>query len=73
MVLGWSGLMIFVEFLNEMRRPYDFWKSFSLAELLVLLCYIVYGCYTYGLQGQYVLPVAFQGVSSYVWQSIGNG
>ncbi len=73
MVFGWSGLMIFVEFMNEMRRPYEFVKSFCAAEALVMLVYLVYGCYVYGLQGQYTLPVAFQGVSSYTWQSIGNG
>ncbi|ORX40321.1 transmembrane amino acid transporter protein-domain-containing protein [Kockovaella imperatae] len=73
MVFGWSGLMIFVEFMNEMRRPWEFWKSFTLAEGIVLFMYLLYGAYVYGLQGQYTLPVAYQGVSSYVWQSIGNG
>lgn len=73
MVFGWSGLMVFVEFLNEMRNPYEFFKSFSAAQTLVFLVYIVYGSYVYGLQGQYTLPVSFQGVSNYTWQSIGNG
>ena len=59
--------------INEMRRPWEFVKSFTTAEFLVLIVYLVYGAYGYGLQGQYVLPVAFQGVSKYVWQSIGNG
>lgn len=73
MVFGWSGLMIFIEFMNEMRKPYEFVKSFCGAQLLVLIIYLVYGCYVYGFQGQYTLPVAFQGVSNYTWQSIGNG
>ena len=59
--------------MNEMRKPYEFVKSFTFAELLVFIVYLVYGCYVYGLQGQYVLPVAFQGVSKYSWQSVGNG
>lgn len=73
MVFGWSGLMIFIEFMNEMRRPYEFVKSFCFAEALVFVVYIMYGSYVYGFQGQYTLPVAFQGVSNYTWQSIGNG
>ena len=73
MVFGWSGLMIFVEFLNEMRHPWHFWKSFTLAEAIVLTLYLLFGAYVYALQGQYTLPVAYQGVSSYVWQSVGNG
>lgn len=89
MIFGWSGAMVFVEFLNEMRRPYEFWKSFTAAETLVFLVYITYGVYVYAMQGQvrfprsyrglvrsisqYTLPVAFQGVSNYTWQSIGNG
>jgi hypothetical protein len=73
MVFGWSGLMIFCEFMNEMRKPFDFVKSFCFAEALVFVVYIMYGSYVYGFQGQYTLPVAFQGVSDYTWQSIGNG
>lgn len=59
--------------MNEMRHPWHFWKSFTLAEGIVLFMYLLYGTYVYALQGQYTLPVAYQGVSSYVWQSIGNG
>ena len=47
--------------------------SFCFAEALVFVVYIMYGSYVYGFQGQYTLPVAFQGVSNYTWQSIGNG
>jgi hypothetical protein len=65
--------MIFVEFMAEMRRPYQFVRSFTGAETLVAVCYVGYGCYVYAFQGQYTLPVAFQGVSRYTWQSVGNG
>ena len=72
-VFGWSGLMIFVEFMNEMRHPWEFWKSFSFAQLLVVFIYIMNGAYIYAKQGQYTLPVSFQGIPDYVPQSICNG
>jgi hypothetical protein len=30
------------------------------------------GIYVYSFQGQFTLPVAFQGVSHYSWQTVGN-
>lgn len=30
------------------------------------------GLYVYSFQGQFTLPVAFQGVSKYSWQTVGN-
>ena len=59
--------------MNEMRNPFEFARSFGLAEGIVGVIYILYGTYVYALQGQYTLPVAFQGVSKYSWQSVGNG
>lgn len=34
--------------------------------------YVFYGLYVYSFQGQFTLPVAFQGVSKYSWQTVGN-
>ncbi|KAJ7446688.1 transmembrane amino acid transporter protein-domain-containing protein [Mycena latifolia] len=72
MVYAYGGAMIFPEMLAEMRRPMDFWKGMILAQSLIFSAYLVYGAFVYSQQGQFTLPLAFQGVSKYAWQSIGN-
>lgn len=32
----------------------------------------MYGIYVYSFQGQFTLPLAFQGVSKFSWQTVGN-
>ncbi|KAF8313416.1 oligopeptide transporter protein [Clavulina sp. PMI_390] len=72
MVFAYGGAMIFPEMLAEMRRPMDFWKGMCMAQALIYTCYLMYGCYLYGMQGQFTLPLAYQGVSRYAWQTVGN-
>ncbi|TNY22244.1 hypothetical protein DMC30DRAFT_349246 [Rhodotorula diobovata] len=60
------------ELLSEMRRPHDFIRSFALAQAVIMLVYLVYGIYVYALQGQFTLNLAYQGVSKYAWQTVGN-
>jgi len=36
------------------------------------VAYLIYGCFLYGYQGQFTLPLAYQGVSKYGWQTLGN-
>ena len=50
----------------------DFLKAFSIAQALIFTIYIFYGLYVYSFQGQFTLAVAFQGVSKYSWQTVGN-
>lgn len=50
----------------------DFLKAFSIAQALIFTVYLVYGLYVYSFQGQFTLPVAFQGVSRHSWQTVGN-
>jgi hypothetical protein len=64
--------MIFPEFMAEMRHPMDFWKGMICAQTLIMLVYTMYGLYVYSFQGQFTLPLAFQGVSKYSWQTFGN-
>ncbi|KAJ6591532.1 transmembrane amino acid transporter protein-domain-containing protein [Mycena vulgaris] len=71
MVYAYGGAMIFPEMMTEMRRPMDFWKGMILAQALIFSAYLVYGAFIYK-QGQFVLPLAYQGVSKYAWQTIGN-
>ncbi|KAF8722745.1 hypothetical protein AX14_009564 [Amanita brunnescens Koide BX004] len=72
MVLAYAGAMIFPEIMTEMRRPMDFWKCFVLTQIFVVIIYLIYGCFVYAFQGQFTLPLAYQGVSIYAWQTVGN-
>lgn len=42
------------------------------AQLLIFVAYIFYGVFIYCFQGQFTLPVSYQGVSKYAWQTITN-
>ncbi|GAA5932683.1 hypothetical protein JCM1841_006937 [Sporobolomyces salmonicolor] len=72
MVFAYGGAMIFPEIMAEMRRPRDFIKGMAAAQLLIFTCYLLYGVFVYAYQGQYTLALAYQGVSGYAGQTIGN-
>ncbi|KZP01571.1 hypothetical protein CALVIDRAFT_508168 [Calocera viscosa TUFC12733] len=72
MVFAYGGAMIFPEFMAEMRRPMDFWKGMCCAQALIFTCYMLYGVFVYAYQGQYTLAIAYQGVSTYAWQTVNN-
>ncbi|KAF8889927.1 transmembrane amino acid transporter protein-domain-containing protein [Infundibulicybe gibba] len=71
-VFAWGGAMIFPEMMAEMRRPMDFWKGMMCAQALIFAAYLLYGVFIYAFQGQFTLPLAFQGVSRFSWQTVGN-
>lgn len=71
-VYAYGGATIFAQIIAEMRRPMEFLKSFSLAQAIIFTIYVFYGLYVYSFQGQFTLPVAFQGVSHRSWQIVGN-
>jgi len=71
-VFSWGGATLFVELMAEMRRPMDFWKGLTCANLLIYLCYMVYGIFVYCMQGQYAYNVSYQGISPYAWQTVCN-
>ncbi|KAI0094160.1 transmembrane amino acid transporter protein-domain-containing protein [Irpex rosettiformis] len=72
MVFAYGGAMIFPEFMAEMRRPMDFWKAMCCAQLLIGIVYMMFGLFVYSFQGQFTLPLAYQGMSSFAWQTVGN-
>ncbi|KAF8735056.1 hypothetical protein AX14_002816 [Amanita brunnescens Koide BX004] len=72
MVFAYGGAMIFPEIMAEMRRPMDFWKGWAIAQSVIFVVYLLYGCFIYAYQGQFTLPLAYQGVSKYAWQTVGN-
>ncbi|KAF8631468.1 hypothetical protein AX15_002382 [Amanita polypyramis BW_CC] len=71
MVFAYGGAMIFPEIMAEMKRPMDFWKGLVLAQSVIFGAYLLYGCFVYAFQGQFTLPLAYQGVGRYSWQTVG--
>jgi hypothetical protein len=71
-VYAYGGATIFPQIISEMRRPMDFLKAFSIAQALIFTIYVLYGLFVFSYQGQYTLPVAYQGVSKYSFQTAGN-
>lgn len=57
--------MIFPEIISEMRRPKDFLRGMALAQVVIVVVYLLYGIFVYSYQGQYTLALAYQGVSKY--------
>ncbi|KAF9456754.1 oligopeptide transporter protein [Collybia nuda] len=72
MVYAYGGGMIFPEMMAEMKRPMDFWKGMAVAQALIFGAYVTYGAFVYSFQGQFTLPLAYQGVSKFAWQTVGN-
>ncbi|GLB40303.1 putative amino acid transporter [Lyophyllum shimeji] len=72
MVFAYGGAMIFPEMMAEMRRPMDFWKGMVLAQALIFSAYLLFGAFFYAFQGQFTLPLAYQGLSKFAWQTVGN-
>lgn len=62
-VFAYGGATLFNELMAEMRRPYDFWKGFIIAEIFIYVCYLVSGMVVYSAQGQFTFNPAYQGKS----------
>jgi hypothetical protein len=71
-VYAYGGAVMFVEFMAEMRRPMDFWKSMFLAQSVIFCIYLLYGLFVYAYQGQFTVNPANQGISPYNWQTALN-
>jgi amino acid transporter len=61
MTYAYAGANMFVEFMNEMKNPKDFWKSQLCAQITIMFCYILYGALLYHYQGKKntVISVSF--------------
>lgn len=71
-VYSYGGAMLFVEFMAEMKRPFDFWKGMLCAQVFIYFVYMLFGLFVYSYQGQFTLIIAYQGISSYAWQTVAN-
>lgn len=71
-VYSYGGSMMFCEFMSEMRKPSDFWKSLICAQAVIYCCYVTFGMIVYSFQGQFAFNPAMQGLSPYNWQTAVN-
>lgn len=71
-VFSYGGAMLFIEFMSEMRRPFDFWKGMLSAQLFIFIVYLFFGLFVYSQQGQFTYIVSYQGISSFAWQTVAN-
>ncbi|KAJ5489495.1 hypothetical protein N7539_004385 [Penicillium diatomitis] len=72
MVYAYSGAVMFVAFLSEMRRPMDFWKGLLVAQTFITVVYIFFGALIYHFYGQYAYVNVNQTVSPQNIQIVGN-
>lgn len=61
-VYAYSGALLFVAFLSEMRHPMDFWKGALLAQTFIMVVYLIFGAVVYTYIGQYSLSNISQAV-----------
>lgn len=54
--------LVFVEFMEEMRRPWDFWKGMVAAQVFIFVVYLLYGLFMSSQQRQFVINPANQGI-----------
>ncbi|KAJ5136863.1 hypothetical protein N7448_005417 [Penicillium atrosanguineum] len=72
MVYAYSGAIMFVAFLSEMRHPMDFWKAMLVAQAFITGVYIFFGAFVYSFYGQYAYVSITQSVKPLNLQVVGN-
>ncbi|KAM3453170.1 hypothetical protein MY3296_003933 [Beauveria thailandica] len=60
MVYAYSGAILFVSFMSEMRHPMDFWKGMICAQAFICVVYLFFGIFVYSYFGQYSASVIYQ-------------
>ena len=71
-IYAYGGAMLFVEFMAEMRRPFDFWKGMLFAQTFIYFFYMLFALFVYSYQGQYTLNPAYQGIGQAAVLTAGN-
>lgn len=71
-VYAYSGALLFIAFLSEMRHPMDFWKGALLAQTFIMVVYIIFGAVVYKFIGQYSLSNISQAVKPERIQTVSN-
>lgn len=71
-IFAYGGAMVFPEFMAEMKRPKDFLTGMWAAQVFIYFCYMFYGLFMYGYQGQWTVNPSYLGIGSYNIQTAGN-
>ena len=71
-VYSYGGAMLFVEFMSEMKHPFDFWKGMLFAQLFIYFFYMFFGLFVYSFQGQFTINPAYQGIANFTWSVVAN-
>lgn len=71
-VYAYSGALLFVAFLSEMRHPMDFWKGCLMAQVFIMVVYVFFGAFVYTYIGQYSVSTISQVVNPYSVQVATN-
>lgn len=69
---SYSGGLLFVAFMGEMRHPMDFWKGLICAQCFICCVYIIFGAYVYSNFGQYSLSTIFQVIKPESLRTVSN-
>lgn len=72
MVYAYSGALLFVAFLSEMRHPWDFWKGIFMAQVFICVVYIFFGAFVYSFYGQYSASNITQVIQPVSLQTVAN-
>lgn len=72
MVYAYSGAVLFIAFMAEMRHPWDFWKAMFCAQTFISVVYIFFGAFCYAYYGQYAYSVITQVVKPLGLQIVSN-
>lgn len=72
MVYAYSGALLFVAFLSEMRHPWDFWKGIFMAQVFICVVYIFFGVFVYSFYGQYSASNITQVIQPLSLQTVAN-
>jgi hypothetical protein len=71
-VYAYSGTQIFLDFMSEMSQPRNFLRCMWGSQSFIYFCYMLYGLFMYGYQGQFVQNPSYLGISPYNWSTVGN-
>ncbi|KAK4506528.1 hypothetical protein PRZ48_000260 [Zasmidium cellare] len=71
-VYAYSGAVLFIAFLAEMRHPMDFWKAVFVAQFFICVVYSFFGAFSYTYYGQYSYSLVNQVVQPLGLQIAGN-
>ncbi|KAK4525772.1 hypothetical protein GAYE_SCF16G3681 [Galdieria yellowstonensis] len=71
-IFAYSGIFVFIEFMDEMRKPKDFNKSIYTANAILFFCYSFVGILGYAVYGKSVVNPITSALSEGVMKRLAN-